>query len=90
MVYTELLDYGGDEIYFKKDPRLAGKSFADALLAYDTSAVIGVKSPKGGVRASIRRWTRCFGAGDQPSSSPTTTTRSSCRGPGAPQPDAIR
>ena len=27
MVYTELLDFGGDEIYFKEEPALAGKRF---------------------------------------------------------------
>ena len=42
-VYTELLDYGGDEIYFKHEPSLAGKSFGDALFAYADSAVIGLR-----------------------------------------------
>ncbi|HJQ35716.1 MAG TPA: potassium transporter TrkA, partial [Thermoanaerobaculia bacterium] len=46
-VYTELLDYGGDEIYFKRDSALDNLSFADALLASDTSAVIGVKTADG-------------------------------------------
>lgn len=41
-VYTELLDFGGDEIYFKEEPTLAGKTVRDALLAYDDSAVIGL------------------------------------------------
>jgi voltage-gated potassium channel Kch len=27
VVYTELLDFGGDEIYFKEEPTLVGKSF---------------------------------------------------------------
>jgi voltage-gated potassium channel Kch len=43
VAYTELLDYGGDEIYFKHEPALAGKTFAQALAAYDDSAVIGVR-----------------------------------------------
>ena len=42
-VYTELLDFGGDEIYFKEEPTLAGKRFGDALLAYETSTVIGLQ-----------------------------------------------
>ena len=46
-VYTELLDYGGDEIYFKKDRALDNLSFADALFACDTSLVIGVKTAAG-------------------------------------------
>jgi ion channel POLLUX/CASTOR len=47
VVYIELLDFAGDEIYFKTEPALAGKSFGDALLAYEDSAVIGW-CPKGG------------------------------------------
>ncbi len=42
-VYTELLDFGGDEIYFKEEPALAGKRIGEALLAYETSTVIGVQ-----------------------------------------------
>ncbi len=43
VVYTELLDFGGDEIYFKNEPGLAGKTFGEALLAYEDSAVLGVR-----------------------------------------------
>ena len=43
IVYTELLDFGGDEIYFKEEPALAGQTFGEALLAYEDSAVIGLK-----------------------------------------------
>jgi ion channel POLLUX/CASTOR len=42
IVYTELLDFGGDEIYFHTEPALVGKSFGEALLAYEESAVIGL------------------------------------------------
>jgi voltage-gated potassium channel Kch len=42
-VYTELLDFGGDEIYFKEEPGLAGQRFGDALLAYESSTVIGLQ-----------------------------------------------
>src|SRR6476469_8720314 len=42
IVYTELLDFGGDEIYFHAEPALVGKSFGEALLAYEESAVIGL------------------------------------------------
>jgi hypothetical protein len=48
VVYTELLDYGGDEIYFAEEPTLVGKTFGDALFAYEDSAVIGLHA-KGGV-----------------------------------------
>jgi len=42
VVYTELLDFGGDEIYFHEEKALAGQSFGDSLLAYETSAVMGI------------------------------------------------
>jgi voltage-gated potassium channel Kch len=47
LVYTELMDFGGDEIYFKQEPALAGKTFGDALLAYEDSAVMGVRKGNG-------------------------------------------
>ena len=43
VVYTELLDFGGDEIYFRQDPSLAGKTFGDALLAFEDCSVIGIR-----------------------------------------------
>jgi ion channel POLLUX/CASTOR len=43
VVYTELLDFGGAEIYFREEPTLIGKSFGEALFAYEDSAVIGLK-----------------------------------------------
>lgn len=46
-VYTELLNFRGDEIYFKNEPTLEGKTFSDALLAYEDSSVIGIY-PKDG------------------------------------------
>ena len=49
-VYTELLDYGGDEIYFKRDAALDGLSFADALFAFESSSIIGVKTADGVVK----------------------------------------
>ena len=42
VVYIELLDFGGDEIYFNDEPALVGQTFGDALLAYEDSAVIGI------------------------------------------------
>lgn len=44
VVYTELLDFGGDEIYFKAEPGLTGKTFGEAMLAYEDSAVIGLRA----------------------------------------------
>jgi voltage-gated potassium channel Kch len=47
VVYTELLDFGGDEIYFRAEPSLVGRAFGEALTAYRTAAVIGLR-PQGG------------------------------------------
>jgi voltage-gated potassium channel Kch len=47
VVYTELLDFDGDEIYFAEAPELAGKTFREALHAFEDSAAIGLV-PKGG------------------------------------------
>jgi voltage-gated potassium channel Kch len=44
IVYTELLDFSGDEIYFQCEPSLEGKTYGEALLAYEDSAVIGVRT----------------------------------------------
>jgi voltage-gated potassium channel Kch len=45
VVYTELLDFGGDEIYFRDEPALVGKTFGEALLWYEKNAVLGIHSP---------------------------------------------
>ena len=47
VVYTELLDFDGDEIYFKHEPSLAGKTFGEALLAYEDSCVMGIRKANG-------------------------------------------
>ena len=46
IVYTELLNFEGDEIYFREEPELVGKTFGQALLAYETSTPIGLQ-PRG-------------------------------------------
>ena len=40
-VVLDLIDFDGDEIYFASVPALAGKTYADALLAFNEAAVIG-------------------------------------------------
>jgi ion channel POLLUX/CASTOR len=47
VIYSELMDFGGDEIYFKDEPTLTGKTFHQALLAYEDSAVIGLRTAHG-------------------------------------------
>ena len=43
VVYTELMDFSGDEIYFKNVPELTGKTYGEALLMFDTSCVMGIR-----------------------------------------------
>ena len=47
VVYQELLDFGGDEIYFCEEPGLVGKTYAESLFAYEDCAVMGLFA-KGG------------------------------------------
>ncbi len=47
LVYTELMNFGGDEIYFKNEPMLTGKTFGEALLAYEDSCVMGLHRADG-------------------------------------------
>ena len=47
MVYTELMNFSGDEIYFKQEPNLSGKTFGETLLAYEDSAVMGMRKVDG-------------------------------------------
>jgi voltage-gated potassium channel Kch len=42
VVYTELLDFSGDEIYQSHQPALAGRTFGEALMAFDDSTIIGL------------------------------------------------
>lgn len=43
VVYTELMNFSGDEIYFYHNPALAGKSYGEALLMFEDSAVMGIQ-----------------------------------------------
>ncbi len=47
VVFTELLDFSGDEIYFQDEPKLVGKSFIEALFAFETSLIIGIHKKDG-------------------------------------------
>ena len=49
-VFTELLDFDGDEIYMRDEPSLAGKTFGEALSGYETSCLIGLRRKSGEVR----------------------------------------
>ena len=48
VVYTELMNFEGDEIYFTDLPdALVGKSYGDSVLAYEDSSVMGVRRADG-------------------------------------------
>jgi voltage-gated potassium channel Kch len=51
VVYTELLDFDGDEIYFRADPSLIGRTYGEALLAYEDCTIMGLESG-GGVKVN--------------------------------------
>ncbi|MFJ8148839.1 NAD-binding lipoprotein [Streptomyces sp. NPDC096048] len=42
LVHQELLDFAGDEFYLTSEPALTGRRFADALLSYSMSSVVGL------------------------------------------------
>lgn len=46
-VILDLLDFDGDEIYFSSVPALEGKTYGDALLAFNEASVIGLLDAKG-------------------------------------------
>ena len=48
-VYTELLDFDGSEIYTMKIPGIAGMKFGDAVMAFETSSLIGLCDANGRV-----------------------------------------
>ena len=47
IVYSELLQFEGDEIYFMEEPKLVGKKYKDSLFAYEKSSVIGIYTKDG-------------------------------------------
>lgn len=50
IVYTELLDFDGAEIYFQEEPGLAGKTFKEAVMSYEESAIIGLRYKDGKIQ----------------------------------------
>ena len=45
VVYTELMDFGGDEIYIKPFPELVGKTYGETLSLYNKNCVMGIVTP---------------------------------------------
>jgi Trk K+ transport system NAD-binding subunit len=64
VVYTELMNYGGDEIYFKQEAALDGMTFGESLLQYEDSSIIGVRFANGSVSLNPSMDTR-LAAGDK-------------------------
>jgi Trk K+ transport system NAD-binding subunit len=64
VVYSGLLDFEGDEIYFKEEPGLVGKTFREGLLAYADSSVIGIR-PAGEKPVLNPEMERVIQAGDK-------------------------
>lgn len=64
VVYTELLDFDGAEIYIKPEPTLAGRTYRSIIDAYADSAVIGLVRANGETLINPPMDTR-FDAGDQ-------------------------
>jgi ion channel POLLUX/CASTOR len=64
LVYTELMNFGGDEIYFKQEPELSGKTYGEALHAYETSSLMGIRKADGTIAMNPPMDTR-IQSGDQ-------------------------
>ncbi|MGV9309989.1 CASTOR/POLLUX-related putative ion channel [Nonomuraea sp. NPDC003727] len=47
VVCMDLLNFDGGEIYLRADTALAGRTYGEALHAYETATVIGLRSPSG-------------------------------------------
>lgn len=63
-VYTELLDFGGDEIYIRKFSQLEGMLYRDALTRFETNAVMGIARSDGIVQLNPNPSTK-IGKDDQ-------------------------
>lgn len=47
VVCMDLLNFDGGEIYLRRDPALAGETYGEALGAYATATVLGLRTPGG-------------------------------------------
>jgi voltage-gated potassium channel Kch len=57
-VTLDLLDFDGDEIYFANVPALAGKTYAEAVLAFNSASVIGLVDDKGNAKVNPKMSTK--------------------------------
>jgi len=49
VVYTELMNFGGDEIYFSAADKLVGKTYGEALLASESATILGLRRKDGAI-----------------------------------------
>jgi len=49
VVYSEIMGFEGSEMYFNNEAGLVGKTYAESLLWYEDSAVVGMKTAEGDV-----------------------------------------
>jgi len=57
-VTLDLLDFDGDEIYFQDVPALTGKTYRDALLAFNDASVIGLVHANGNTELNPKHTTK--------------------------------
>ena len=57
-VILDLLDFGGDEIYFQNVPALAGKTYKEALVSFNEASVIGLAHADGTVELNPKATTK--------------------------------
>jgi voltage-gated potassium channel Kch len=91
VVYTELLDFDGAEIYFKAEPGLAGRTYREVIAAYEDSTVMGVMRASGELQLNPPMEST-FDSGDQIvaiTEDDDTLVLSSESGGGLPEPGAI-
>ncbi|MEP6646538.1 MAG: potassium transporter TrkA [Saprospiraceae bacterium] len=52
IIYTELMDFDGAEIYFNEEKGLTGSTYGDSIFAYEDSAVLGLQYADGSVKVN--------------------------------------
>jgi ion channel POLLUX/CASTOR len=65
VVYTELLDFDGAEIYFKEEPGLAGRTYREVIAAFEDSTVMGILRASDGACLINPPMDTAFSGGDQ-------------------------
>ncbi|MCX6312331.1 MAG: NAD-binding protein [Bacteroidetes bacterium] len=64
IVYTELMDFDGAEIYFNSEAALEGKSYREVISLYEESTVMGLMRKDGSILLNPKMGTK-FEKGDQ-------------------------